>query len=308
MRIDANGNVGVGTTTPNEKLTVSGNISATNIYSGNIVYNTGDQSIAGDKTFTDDLICNGQITAPNQTSSTSDSVITKSLGDLLYTQAFGGWSIHIDQNTGWTPSLLGSGTAAAFGGNILACNTSTVSGNRAAIYAGGYAPYTYCPPGGTHANNSNSGVYFDRKLVFGFRITHNYGSNQGIAANAEGYLRFGGNRGDTTFGPLTEAGIGVFISNRFLYGMVHNGTSLNQTTLPIYNMAGWPYPVNYIEIYSDGLGNVSFFNNRTLIQTISGGPTSRTGTAGTGTYFGARTNENLNLSLFIPQGLTLTYL
>jgi hypothetical protein len=90
--------------------------------------------------------------------------------------------------------------------------------------------------------------------------------------------------------------------------MVHNGTTLNQTTLPLYSMAGWPYPVNYIEIYSDGLGNVSFYNNRTLIETISGGPTVKTGTAGTQTYVGCRTNENLNLSLFIPQGLTLTYL
>jgi hypothetical protein len=55
-----------------------------NVSAANLVYNTGDQSIAGDKTFTDDVIVNGQITSPNQTDTTGDSVLTRSLADNRY--------------------------------------------------------------------------------------------------------------------------------------------------------------------------------------------------------------------------------
>jgi len=77
--------VGIGTASPSEKLTVVGNISASGTITGsNLVYTSGDQTIEGDKTFTDDVAVNGQLTAPNQTATTDSDVITRGLGDARY--------------------------------------------------------------------------------------------------------------------------------------------------------------------------------------------------------------------------------
>jgi len=80
------GNVGIGTATPNERLTVSGNISASGtVTANNLVYNTGDQSIAGVKTFSDNIVGNGTANRlPNQTVNTSDSILTLQLADERY--------------------------------------------------------------------------------------------------------------------------------------------------------------------------------------------------------------------------------
>lgn len=62
------GNVGIGTTSPSEKLTVVGNISASGTVTGtNLVYNTGDQTIAGAKTFSNDTVINGGLTINSTT-------------------------------------------------------------------------------------------------------------------------------------------------------------------------------------------------------------------------------------------------
>jgi hypothetical protein len=99
-------NVGIKTSTPNKTLTVSGEISATSdittsgkIYiqndgssdqwqsaytttqsnSGNWVYTISDQTIAGNKTFSNNVVLNGQVTAPNQTEASDTSVMTSGL-------------------------------------------------------------------------------------------------------------------------------------------------------------------------------------------------------------------------------------
>jgi len=81
------GNVGIGTTSPAEKLSVSGNISATgNVTASNLVYTTGDQTIAGLKTFSDNIVGNGTANRlPNQLAVTSSDIITKGLADSRYT-------------------------------------------------------------------------------------------------------------------------------------------------------------------------------------------------------------------------------
>jgi hypothetical protein len=51
--ITSDGNFGIGTDTPSELLEVVGNIkAASGVYASNLVYNTGDQTISGVKTFT----------------------------------------------------------------------------------------------------------------------------------------------------------------------------------------------------------------------------------------------------------------
>jgi hypothetical protein len=79
-------NVGIGTTTPTEKLTVSGNIIASgNITASNLAYSTGDQTIAGVKTFSDSIVGNGTANRlPNQLAIVSSDIITKGLSDFRH--------------------------------------------------------------------------------------------------------------------------------------------------------------------------------------------------------------------------------
>lgn len=81
--VGSNNNVGINTLTPNEKLTVVGNISASGTATAtNLVYNTGDQTIAGIKTFSNNIVGNGTSnTLPNQTFDISSNVLTRSYLD-----------------------------------------------------------------------------------------------------------------------------------------------------------------------------------------------------------------------------------
>ena len=87
LTVKSNGNIGIGTTTPSEKLTVSGNISASgNVTASNLVYITGDQTIAGLKTFSNNIVGNGTANRlPNQLAVASSDIITKGLADSRYT-------------------------------------------------------------------------------------------------------------------------------------------------------------------------------------------------------------------------------
>jgi hypothetical protein len=88
-----NNKVGIGTTNPTEALTVSGNLSVTgnisasgNVTASNLVYTTSDQTIAGLKTFSDNIVGNGTANRlPNQLAVTSSDIITKGLADSRYT-------------------------------------------------------------------------------------------------------------------------------------------------------------------------------------------------------------------------------
>jgi len=80
-------NVGVHTSTPNERFTVSGNISASgSVFANNLVYTTGDQTLAGVKTFSNNIVGNGTANRlPNQLAVASSDIITKGLADARYT-------------------------------------------------------------------------------------------------------------------------------------------------------------------------------------------------------------------------------
>jgi hypothetical protein len=362
MRIDANGNVGVGTTTPNEKLTVSGNISATNIYSGNIVYNTGDQSIAGDKTFTDDLICNGQITAPNQTDTTGNSVLTRSLADARYISNVGllglatitlvdvamGFSSQAINTTLNQPASTGAtglrltttagmavgmtiatniftgiphntyitainaaavsplpnvtisapliadiasgttihtmviaGGTATSSGRFMNVSTNTTLGSESSLLAGSFNPAPFVYPG--EATTGTTGINFDRKTYFGFKITVSHGSNSGPNAGADGWVRMGCSRQYRKYGApeAPNKAVGIWRSAGSYYGWVMDGTTLNVGATPIFTTTSGLSPVTLVEIMGDGLGNFTFHINGVAIQTLTGGPTGQSGQEGT---------------------------
>lgn len=87
MTLRADRKVGINTTTPNESLTVVGNISTTgNVTASNLVYTTDDQTIAGLKTFSNNIVGNGTANRlPNQLAVASSDIITKGLADSRYT-------------------------------------------------------------------------------------------------------------------------------------------------------------------------------------------------------------------------------
>jgi hypothetical protein len=166
--INVLGNVGIGTTTPNEKLTVVGNISATGSVTGNnLVYTSGEQlNIAGNKTFLNDVAVTGtvvagaKITANGQgalSALNNNDVITRQLLDealvdpsILYLkddfisvadgiQVVGelGWSPILPIGTGavrpqnLTPGfgIAGLHTGAVFrGSTVLSWDTSNIIG------------------------------------------------------------------------------------------------------------------------------------------------------------------------------------
>jgi hypothetical protein len=67
------------TSIPTEKLTVNGNISSNGTITGtNLVYNTGDQTIAGGKTFS------GQLEATGQAATADTSIMTRGLTDTRF--------------------------------------------------------------------------------------------------------------------------------------------------------------------------------------------------------------------------------
>ena len=86
MRIQTGGNVGIGTTTPSEALTVSGNIGA----SGNIIVGGNINNAGSDVLFDDDVQFDGaENTMPNQTlDAGNSSVMTLGLSDPRYGLSF----------------------------------------------------------------------------------------------------------------------------------------------------------------------------------------------------------------------------
>ena len=114
------GNVGMGTSSPNERLTVLGNISASgSISANNLVYNSGNQTVAGVKTFTDNVVVNGNITAPNQTLAAGSLLNSNTLISVLENTAFGQYVAQAGtggHNTQFaTQGLVGFGGAPVVG-------------------------------------------------------------------------------------------------------------------------------------------------------------------------------------------------
>lgn len=133
--IDTTGNVGIGTTTPSEKLTVAGNISATGTVSGsNLVYNTGDQPIAGIKTFSNDIVGNGTANSlPNQTLSSSDNNRILTQKTSARDDMWSAWQKRWIQ--GFANSAIGGG---GFGGSAGTMSFQVTCGTPAIGRAGAF--------------------------------------------------------------------------------------------------------------------------------------------------------------------------
>ena len=97
VRITSGANVGIGTTSPSEKLQVIGNILA-----NNLVYNTGNQTISGNKTFNDTIT----IRTISGTSSSSDSLNLIAANNTSPFSIAG--NINLTAGTGTSPENYGN--------------------------------------------------------------------------------------------------------------------------------------------------------------------------------------------------------
>jgi hypothetical protein len=261
------------------------------------IINTGDQAISGSF-------------SANSLSGIDCSVENLNIKgfpiDQLYARAIGvGGRTHdtiIDPRSGWTANtaINGSTTSIGTGANTLRVNVAATTGSQAYIRNSTFHPEIFTYPGDTQPGGS-AGINFDRPLYLGWMMTHTSGSNQPLLTSTEGYIRFGHLRTLATFGQLQSKGFGVYISDAKLFGAVHDGTNLNAGTQVLYDMAGWPYAVNLIEIISN-VGTVYFYVNGVLKDTLSGGPLGFAGQEGTGTSISLKNNDNRAASLFIPNG------
>jgi hypothetical protein len=263
-----------------------------------------DGSVTSEKLDTDIEIV-GQLTAPNQTATTSESVLTKKLASRLYPLNFALDTVFINPDQGWT-SVLGTGGASNASANTIGVQTGTTIGNQVSIRTSGYSPHTY-----NYANQAyNAGIDWTKPIMLSFKFSWSYGSNEGLPIGPIGYIGFGRLGSDVTYGPITLRGIGIIIKDRGVYGMVHDGNSLSETPTEIYSLVGWPYRTVNMQIISDGQGNVDFIVNRILVATLSNGPSTQlTSDVNTGTYMAVGgTTETKSFTITVFQGFVFSYL
>jgi hypothetical protein len=117
-------------------------------------------------------------------------------------------------------------------------------------------------------SNSVTPLPWNKRFVATFRF---HPRTLGTEANTINRVLFGKAGGPTT-GELTLRGVGVRqIANGALELVVHDGTTFTAVTssyTPAVNSS------TDIRIVSDGLGNVTLFNNDTQIATTSAGPST----------------------------------
>jgi hypothetical protein len=326
------------------------------------IIDTGAQDIGGDKTFTDDLICNGQITAPNQTDTTGNSVLTRSLADARYISNVGllglasitlvdvamGFSSQAINTTLNQPASTGAtglrltttvgmavgmtiatniftgiphntyitaidaaavsplpnvtisapliadipsgqvintvvvaGGTATSSSRFMNVSTNTTLGSESSLLAASFNPAPFVYAG--EVSIGNSGINFNRKTYFGFKIVTSHGSNSGPNAGADGWVRMGCSRQYRKYGApeAPNKAVGIWRSAGSYYGWVMDGTTLNVGATPIFTTTSILSPVTLVEIMGDGLGNFTFHINGVAIQTLTGGPTGQSGQEGT---------------------------
>jgi hypothetical protein len=132
----------------NGNVTINGTLSATVIDANNLVYNTGDQTIDGVKTFTNNVVVNGNISAPNQNILAGSLLNSSSLISLLENTAFGQY-ISNGIASGGNNQFAGTGyigfgntpTVGAAAGSLTYAFTKNIASNNtnlAGLIGGGY--------------------------------------------------------------------------------------------------------------------------------------------------------------------------
>jgi hypothetical protein len=160
-----------------------------------------------------------------------------------------------------TSTTFKAGTGSAQGGTIggVTAESGATANSNAGIYKGGI-PFL---------KNTGSGMYVDWSkpvvLVFAaYQFAH--------TPNGSWRVMIGKKVGSRGSGPLTapDRGIGIQAKNNTIYTHHHNGTTLTDTSL---GTTVDDSNIVMLMVVSDGLGNVSYYKNYTLLGTFTGGPT-----------------------------------
>jgi len=150
----------------NGNIVINGSLSA-----NNLVYNSGDQTIAGNKTFTNNVVVNGNITAPNQILATGSLLNSSTLISVLENTAFGqytgvaGTGGHNTQFAGQgSVGFAGAPTVGSAAVNIsymFTKNTFASDSSVVNLLGGGYifAPSLPCTIGYGFTTSTNVTAY-----------------------------------------------------------------------------------------------------------------------------------------------------
>jgi len=227
LTCSTNGNVGIGTETPNEKLTVVGNISATG---------TSNR-------------------LPNQTASTSDSIMTLAMVEELY-----GWELLL--GAAYQTYLSGSGVNAT-GINSSSFNTGDVAGNNVAGFK--IADNFNRSPMGHTVTDFQSVPYQTGKTRIKFQANL-------VTFVGDGQLWCWNGIPSTT--PLefpTALGFGMVMTPTTIQSVVHNNTT--HILGNAYTYGTLPHTTVQIEVeYYQGVCITKL--NGVAVSTVSGGFTS----------------------------------
>jgi hypothetical protein len=273
-------NVGVKTSTPNKTLTVSGEISATsdittsgkiyiqndgnsdqwnsayNLVSGNnLVYTSGDQTIAGNKTFLQNIVGNDvNNRLPNQQLNSTDAILT--------------WQL-IEDKLDWnylsfssTQSLLsGSGSNSTAVGFITQDTASTAGTNYAFVRQSG--PFNRSPLSwiGSTSTDTSQAIPFASKRT---KIKVNV-DLVNLTGNAFAWFGIW----EKTAVPLTvldNRGFGAKITPTSIVAEVHDGTTLTTGASSVFTDTGsFDLEVDYYQRFC------TVSKNGTIVATVSGG-------------------------------------
>ncbi|WP_193214797.1 hypothetical protein [Luteolibacter marinus] len=243
--------------------------------------------------------------AAGQAATDANSAMSRGLSDARYAHRSGtvftpATVVRLDPDNGWSANAAVGGSTATITGKTFYLVASATTGSEAYARLAGFQPFLFSPPGEA-VFGADCAFDFSRKFSLSFRIVLH--PTSGIPdTTAEGYIRVGHARSLATYGPLTTKGIGIKIANREVVGMVHDGTTLNVGSTPLYSLNESTYRVRVVELIPLGDGSVQFWIDGTLMDTLTGGPTGFTGQEGTGISAMVKNTGTQGFTMIIPSG------
>jgi hypothetical protein len=188
-----------------------------------------------------------------------------------------------------TVTNTGTGLGASTGSVLSQTYASGTGVGTSHIRSAGYTPNLFCAPSGL-AWGSN-GIDWSRPIRIAFKYSPT-APNSGTT----GWLKFGEARTNTVVGDHTGThGVGIKFFGLAAKGFCYASSTLNQSGVTLFTQESTV--MHYVEIISDGAGNVHFYIDGVLMDSLTGGPT----TVANGEYTG------IVNCLSKPEGVAIAY-
>lgn len=222
-------------------------------------------------TFTQNQTLNGtNNVAPNQTAASGSSLMTRDLVDARSGFLAEGLSIIPVGGLGSGYStVVGSGSAT---NDARGMRVQTTAGNSSVVVR----LSNFLAIWGARSVGTSSITITDWAQPMHFA----FGIQVSLGTTGRARVQFGKASNVTTEGALAIAGVGVRLEAGHLYLETANNLGTNAESASLATLSTTTTQWFKLRIYSDGQGNVSLFNNGSLLGSITGGPTAISGANG----------------------------